>query len=98
MRGAQRDELEDFAEELVNMMDATQAARDLGIAQALRRLRAEDLTILTMSLFGEMSHREITETLGLPAGTVKSRLHRTVKALRQLPNPEVRAVHNRGES
>lgn len=43
MRGAQRDELEDFAEELVNMMDATQAARDLGIAQALRRLRAEDL-------------------------------------------------------
>lgn len=98
MRGAQRDELEDFAEELVNMMDATQAARDLGIAQALRRLRAEDLTILTMSLFGEMSHREITETLGLPAGTVKSRLHRTVKALRQLPNPEVPAVHNRGES
>ncbi|MGF1617877.1 MAG: RNA polymerase sigma factor [Acidimicrobiia bacterium] len=87
-RGATRDELEDFAEELVNRMDAVREASDLGISPALRRLRAEDLTVLAMSVFGEMSHREIAEALNLPAGTVKSRLHRTVKTLRALLGTE----------
>ncbi len=96
VRDAVRDDLEDFAEGLVDRLDAAQEAKDLELSHALRRLRADDLTILTMSLFGDLTHREIAEALGLPVGTVKSKLHRTVKALKGLRGSEARTGQNRG--
>lgn len=48
---------------------------------ALRRLAAPHQEILRLRYFGDMSYRELAETLDIPQGTVMSRLHLARKAL-----------------
>jgi len=81
-RGAERDEFEDFVDSLARRVDAQRQATSLGLSEVLKQLRPEDITVLTLSALGEMTHTQIAETLNVPIGTVKSRLHRTVTALR----------------
>lgn len=87
MRGTERDEFEDFVDSLVRRVDAQRHAKIVGLSEVLKQLRPEDLTVLTMSALGEMTHTQIAETLNVPLGTVKSRLHRTVTVLRDLFEP-----------
>jgi len=53
-------------------LDLRQAGMDL--ARALGRLPAAQATVLKLALVEDCSHGEIADRLGLPLGTVKSRL------------------------
>jgi RNA polymerase sigma-70 factor (ECF subfamily) len=52
---------------------------DLG--QALEQLSASHREILELRYFGDCSYRDIAAVLGIPAGTVMSRLHSAREAL-----------------
>jgi RNA polymerase sigma factor (sigma-70 family) len=52
------------------------------LAAAIGRLREEDRLVVTCRYLLELSEAETAQTLGLPAGTVKSRLARSLARLR----------------
>lgn len=57
--------------------DRTDAAMAINrLTQALRRLPAREREPLLLHVFGELSYEDIATTLGLPAGTVASRINR----------------------
>jgi RNA polymerase sigma factor (sigma-70 family) len=45
------------------------------LAMAIERLSLEHQEILRLRYFGDLSYRELAESLGIPEGTVMSRLH-----------------------
>lgn len=51
------------------------------LSEALARLAPVHEEILRLRYFGEMSYRELAQALGIPEGTVMSRLHHARKAL-----------------
>lgn len=54
------------------------------VQSALGRLSEEQLKIVKLSFFENRPHGEISQTLGIPLGTVKSRLRLAMKHLRKL--------------
>jgi RNA polymerase sigma-70 factor, ECF subfamily len=65
--------------------DADSQKREL--AKALANLRRADREILLLHAWAGLTDSEIAEALSLPAGTVKSRLHRTREQLRNQLTP-----------
>lgn len=57
---------------------------------ALRRMPGQPREILTMFYLEELSVREIADALGIPPGTVKSRLYHAREALRETLEEEER--------
>lgn len=51
---------------------------------ALDRLRPQDREIILLATWEEMSYAEISDALGIPVGTVRSRLARSRERLREL--------------
>ena len=63
--------------------DRTDATRSLQeIAAAVRSLSPGDRDVLLLHAWGDLNSTEIATALGIPAGTVRSRLNRARKALR----------------
>ena len=60
------------------------AERDLRIRRAMNALPQEQAEIIHLSFFSDEPHSAIAERLGLPLGTVKSRLRLAVGRLRAL--------------
>jgi len=58
--------------------------REAGLRQAMERLPAEQLRVLRLSFYEEQPHAQIAQTLGIPLGTVKSRVRLAVLHLRRL--------------
>jgi RNA polymerase sigma-70 factor (ECF subfamily) len=59
------------------------------VARALAKLALRDRDALLLMVFGELSYEEIAEALGIPIGTVRSRIHRARRSLRErLPGLE----------
>jgi RNA polymerase sigma-70 factor (ECF subfamily) len=54
------------------------------LARAINELPLDDRVVLHLRYFLDLPEREIAATIGKPAGTVKSRLHRASKRLRAL--------------
>jgi RNA polymerase sigma-70 factor (ECF subfamily) len=54
------------------------------VRQALAQLPAEQAQVVRLSFFEEQAHGEIARMLGLPLGTVKSRIRLAVAQLRRL--------------
>jgi RNA polymerase sigma-70 factor (ECF subfamily) len=54
------------------------------VRDALKRLPAEQRQVLALSFFEERPHSEIATTLGIPLGTVKSRVRLAISKLREL--------------
>ncbi|MGB6453187.1 MAG: sigma-70 family RNA polymerase sigma factor [Streptosporangiaceae bacterium] len=54
-----------------------------GPASALARLPVSQRVVLVLRSREGLSEQEIASTLGIPAGTVKSRLHRARAAFRE---------------
>ncbi len=53
------------------------------VAWALARLSDAQRDVVVLSVFDQLSHAEIGVVLGIPEGTVKSRLHHALRELRQ---------------
>jgi RNA polymerase sigma-70 factor (ECF subfamily) len=60
------------------------AAEAHALWRAVRRLNHADQEIVYMRYFLELSVAETADALNLPSGTVKSRLHRALKRLREV--------------
>jgi RNA polymerase sigma-70 factor (ECF subfamily) len=60
------------------------AEREARVRAALKTLPAEQVQIVELSFFSEEPHSAIAERLGLPLGTVKSRLRLAMSRLRGL--------------
>ena len=60
------------------------AQRERNLHQALAELPPEQAQVLRLSFFDEQPHRRIAEDLGIPLGTVKSRIRLAVTQLRRL--------------
>jgi RNA polymerase sigma factor (sigma-70 family) len=78
MRGAE----EGHADRVAERVDAGAAAREL--AGALATLPRGDREVLLLVALGGLSHTDVATALGIPYGTVGSRLHRVRKKLRGL--------------
>lgn len=70
------------ADEALDAIVAAELSRNAN--SALQKLRADEQQIVRLAHFDGLSHAEIAATLGIPVGTVKSRLHRAMAALREL--------------
>jgi RNA polymerase sigma-70 factor, ECF subfamily len=54
------------------------------VRSALMQLSADQMHVIELAFFEEKAHAEIARTLGIPLGTVKSRLRLAMSRLRQL--------------
>jgi RNA polymerase sigma-70 factor (ECF subfamily) len=78
-------------DELVTVHDRDQLER------GFRRLKPEERAVLVLRHFVGYEPNEIAETLGIPAGTVRSRLHHAHRAMRAALEAEARVTVVRGE-
>jgi RNA polymerase sigma-70 factor (ECF subfamily) len=69
----------DPAEEVAARVDAERQVARLRVA--LRQLPRQDRDVLELAATGQLSHAEIAAALGIPIGTVKSRLSRARQRL-----------------
>ncbi len=85
-RGGLVERAEPESPSIAEAPDAQVAAADEASAllRAMDELPPDDRTVLHLRYFLELPEREIAAAIGRPAGTVKSRLHRASKRLRQV--------------
>ncbi|MCX4545954.1 RNA polymerase sigma factor [Streptomyces sp. NBC_01565] len=82
-----RDTVPDFADELVaRLADAEQLA---AAQRALRALRRGEREVFTLCVWSGLGYAEAAAALGVPVGTVRSRLSRARKRLRGLAEKEL---------
>lgn len=74
--------IEDLADAAAQRVDA--GRQIAGLAAAIRDLPPADQEVLLLSAWAGLDPTEIAEALGIPAGTVRSRLHRVRARLRSL--------------
>jgi len=60
------------------------ARREHGVRQALTQLSQDHVAILRLSFYEDQPHSQIARQLGIPLGTVKSRIRLAVNHLRRL--------------
>jgi RNA polymerase sigma-70 factor (ECF subfamily) len=65
------------------------AQREEGVRKALESLPIDQLTIVRLSFFAEKPHAEIARELGIPLGTVKSRVRLALNRLRTLLDSDI---------
>lgn len=58
------------------------------LMRAVTRLKPEEQVLITLRYFLELPEVEVAQTLHIPQGTVKSRLHRTLAKLREIIRKE----------
>lgn len=68
---------------------AIMAEREEGVRRALATLPNEQATIVRLSFFAEKPHAEIARELGIPLGTVKSRVRLALNRLRGLLDSDI---------
>jgi RNA polymerase sigma factor (sigma-70 family) len=88
-------ELTPIDEPAIGDASAILADRDL-LDGALRRLEPEQRAIVVLRYYLDLSLQEMAAVLGIPIGTVKSRLHRTLAAMRILVTDDEEAAAARG--
>jgi RNA polymerase sigma factor (sigma-70 family) len=81
-RAGMQDVEEGHADRVAERVDAGAAAREL--AGALAKLPRGDREVLLLVALGGLSHADVAVALGIPYGTVGSRLNRVRKKLRGL--------------
>ncbi|MBQ0887036.1 RNA polymerase sigma factor [Streptomyces sp. RM72] len=78
----------DFADEVVGRMaDADQLA---AAQQGLKKLNRSEREVFTLAVWSGLSYAETAAVLGVPVGTVRSRLSRARKRLSKLAEEELR--------
>ncbi len=67
----------------VDLLDAVVISMEADrVRAALLALSPEQREAVELAYFAQLSHREIAERTGVPLGTVKSRMHHAIRALR----------------
>ncbi|MGP3776179.1 RNA polymerase sigma factor [Streptomyces sp. SDT5-1] len=74
--------VEDFAAEVAGRVD--DARRLAAVQSALDRLRRPEREVLTLCVWSGLDYRQAAEALGVPVGTVRSRLSRARAKLARL--------------
>ncbi|MDI5970841.1 RNA polymerase sigma factor [Streptomyces sp. SL13] len=88
----------DFAQETAGRLD--DARRLAAVQAALGRLRRQEREVLVLCVWSGLDYQQAAEALGVPVGTVRSRLSRARARLRRLsanqaePRPARGAVRN----
>jgi RNA polymerase sigma-70 factor (ECF subfamily) len=72
----------DFADELAGRID--DAARMAAVRAAFRKLRPAEQDVVALCVWSELDYVAAAQALGIPVGTVRSRLSRARRKLRQL--------------
>ena len=75
------DPIADDLSPLLDRLDAEVSGPRL--ADALARLNARDRDVLLLFAWADLSYREIAYALDIPIGTVRSRLNRARRAMRE---------------
>jgi len=94
VRDARRAEVREV--ELSSPIDHTSADANIGFAdrealeRGFRALTADERTLLVLHYYLGYSISEVAETLGVPTGTAKSRLHRATAAMRSALDADAR--------
>lgn len=80
-RAGNRDHAEGgFENDVVSRVDAAESIPAL--RDALAALRTEEASVVLLYVAGDLTYQEIADILGIPIGTVRSRLSRARKTLR----------------
>ena len=69
--------------------EAIAGERDAKVRDAMSRLSREQATVLRLSFFSEKPHAEIARELGIPLGTVKSRVRLAMAKIRPFLESEL---------
>ena len=72
---------------------APDITREMEIQDLLNKLPENQRIVVVLKFFEDMRYREIADVLCCPVGTVKSRMHEAVKALRKLYHAGTRRIH-----
>ncbi len=83
-----------FEADAVDRVDASAVAADL--AAALQHLSEDEYQVLMLAAVSDYSYSDIATTLRIPIGTVRSRLARSKRRMRELLEP-VRPIHSGDE-
>ncbi len=78
--------VDDFAQEVVERID--DAAALARTARALRHLSRGEAEVLALCVWSGLTYAEAAESLGIPVGTVRSRISRARNRLRRLADAE----------
>lgn len=90
-----RDVLPDFADELVGRI--ADSAELAAAKNALGQLRRAEREVFALCVWAGLGYAEAAEALGVPVGTVRSRLSRARARLRRLTDSELRRRGGRRE-
>ncbi|MER5311529.1 RNA polymerase sigma factor [Streptomyces sp. NPDC002773] len=81
--------LPDFSDEVVGQM--VDAQRLAAAARALQRLKRTEREVFALVVWSDLGYAAAAEALGIPVGTVRSRLSRAREKLRRLVDEELAA-------
>lgn len=82
-RGRDAHVLERSVEEQASETSAPDLDDTEALWQAVDRLRDEHREIVHLRFAADLSYDQIAQVLGVPVGTIRSRLHRALKAIRE---------------
>lgn len=84
-RRPQTQELESAPERVLEIDSRIEQKAEVALAtRAMEGLRPEQRSLIELSVFEGLSHREISDHTGIPLGTVKTHIRRGLMQLRQL--------------
>ncbi|MFJ5878883.1 RNA polymerase sigma factor [Streptomyces sp. NPDC093088] len=92
----ERGVLPDFADDVLARMTDGEQIRAARVA--LGRLRRREREVFTLVVWAGLDYAAAGEALGIPVGTVRSRLSRARERLRKLADAELRAARRRERS
>ena len=61
--------------------------KDIGLLQTINKLPDENRKLLELAYFQGYTHEEISQMLGIPLGTIKTRIRTTIIQLRKILGP-----------
>lgn len=64
--------------------------REIDAARLLQRLPEEQRDVVILRYYHDLAEREVADILGIPPGTVKSRMHNAVKAMAAIVERETK--------
>jgi RNA polymerase sigma-70 factor (ECF subfamily) len=89
------DPVEDFSDVVVERME--NAERLTAARAAVERLRRSDREVFMLCVWSDLGYAEVAEALGVPVGTVRSRLSRARGRLRKLTEQQLKAAREKRE-